>query len=48
MKVGVVSPSELELLSQEAHLNCLEELMSDAEESKQTFERFRRQLTAEL
>lgn len=47
VKAGVITAQEVRDIAQEAHTNCLEELMSDEAESKAIFERFTRQLTAD-
>lgn len=48
VKARVVGSDTVKEIAQEAHANCVEELMSDEEESRAVFDRFSRQLASEL
>jgi hypothetical protein len=48
VKAGVLSAEAVREIAQEAHNNCVVELMSDEEETRLVFDRFASQLASEL
>lgn len=48
MKVGALGQQEVQQIVQEARTNCIEELMSAEEDCSAVFDRFAKQLSADL
>lgn len=48
MKVGALGQQEVQLIVQEARANCIDELMSAEEDCSAVFDRFAKQLSADL